>query len=234
MLELTPRLKTIGESIERCNVVADIGSDHAYLPIYLIKNNKANKVIASDINIGPAKISKERIKKYGLENYIEVRIGNGLKVIDKYEADIIVIAGMGGLLIKSIIEERMDVAISDDRLILQPMRDSRALISWLLKSSFVIIDGEVIKENEKYYEIIRTCFDEEADRDAEVINEVYYYKNTPVLHEYIDRKIEQYMNIINQLKASNVADSDARMRECIEELNNYREAKKWLILNAEQ
>jgi len=229
MLELTPRLRAIGESIERCNVIADIGSDHAYLPIYLIKNNKADKVIASDINIGPARISKERVKKYGLEDYIEVRIGNGLEVLNKGEADIIVIAGMGGLLIKSILEERIDVARDADRLILQPMRDSRTLINWLLKKSFVIIDGEIVKENEKYYEIIRTCYDENSDCSDEVINEVYYYKNTPVLHEYIDKKIEQYKNIINQLKASNVADSDERMCECIKELNNYREAKKWLI-----
>jgi len=229
MLELTPRLKAIGESIERCKVIADIGSDHAYLPIYLIKNSKADKVIASDINLGPARISEERIKKHGLEDYIEVRIGNGLEILNKNEADIIVIAGMGGLLIKSIIEESIDIAKSANKLILQPMRDSRALIRWLLKNSFVIIDGEIVKENEKYYEIIRSRFDEQSDCNAEVINEVYYYKNTPVLHEYIDKKIHQYSNIINQLKASNVSDGDARMQECINELNNYREAKKWLI-----
>lgn len=232
-MDLTPRLRAIGESIERCNVIADIGSDHAYLPIYLINNGKAEKIIATDINVGPAEISRKRIKKYGLEDHIEVRVGNGLKVLDKGEADIIIIAGMGGLLIQSILSESLDVAKSADEVILQPMRDSRALIKWLLENSFSILEGEIVKEKDKYYEIIWCRFDERSKKDINMINEVYYYKNTPILKEYIDKKIEQYTKIVKQLKASNITDEEARMQECIKELNDYREAKKWLSLNAE-
>lgn len=232
-MDLTPRLRAIGESIERCNVIADIGSDHAYLPIYLINNGKAEKIIATDINVGPAEISRKRIKKYGLEDHIEVRVGNGLKVLDKGEADIIIIAGMGGLLIQSILSESLDVAKSADEVILQPMRDSRALIKWLLENSFSILEGEIVKEKDKYYEIIWCRFDERSKKDINMINEVYYYKNTPILKEYIDKKIEQYTRIVKQLKASNITDEEARMQECIKELNDYREAKKWLSLNAE-
>lgn len=232
-MDLTPRLRAIGESIERCNVIADIGSDHAYLPIYLINNGKAEKIIATDINVGPAEISRKRIKKYGLEDHIEIRVGNGLKVLDKGEADIIIIAGMGGLLIQSILSESLDVAKSADEVILQPMRDSRALIKWLLENSFSILEGEIVKEKDKYYEIIWCRFDERSKKDINMINEVYYYKNTPILKEYIDKKIEQYTRIVKQLKASNITDEEARMQECIKELNDYREAKKWLSLNAE-
>lgn len=233
MLELTPRLKVIGESIERCNVIADIGSDHAYLPIYLINNGKADKIIATDINVGPAEISRKRIKTYGLEDHIEVRVGDGLKVLDKDEADIIIIAGMGGLLIQSIISQSMEVARSADKIILQPMRDSRTLIKWLLDNSFSIFEGEIVKEKDKYYEIIWCRYDDRAKNYVNVINEVYFYKNTPFLQEYIDKKIKQYSRIIEQLKSSNMTDDEARMKECIKELNDYREAKKWLSLNAE-
>jgi len=233
-LELTPRLKTIGDSIEKCDVIADVGSDHAYLPIYLINNGKADKVIATDINVGPAEISRKRIKRFRLEDRIEVRVGDGLKVLDNDEADVIIIAGMGGLLIQSILSESLEVAKSADKIILQPMRDSRLLIKWLLDNSFSILEGKIVKEKDKYYEVIWCCYDEKSRNDVNEINEVYYYNNTFLLHEYIDKKIVQYTRIIEQMKASNIVDGEARMKECIKELNDYKEAKKWLSLNVER
>jgi len=234
-LNLSPRLKTIAQSIKNCNIVADIGSDHAYLPIYLIKTGKANKAIATDINEGPAEISKKRIKKYGLDGLIQVRVGNGLSVINEDEADIIVIAGMGGILIKDILEAGITIAKNANQIILQPMRDSRILIKWLIDNSFEIIGGEVIKEDNKFYEIIWTRFKEEHTCQNNIVkNEVYYYKNTDTLHEYIDKKINEYKKIIDQIKATNEGNNQMRLEECIKELNGYREAKQWHSLNAEQ
>ena len=97
-MQLTPRLKAIADSILGCKNIADIGSDHAYLPIYLVKNKKTEKAIATDVNKGPANISRERIKHYGLGDIIDVRVGYGLKVLSPDEVNVIVISGMGGLL----------------------------------------------------------------------------------------------------------------------------------------
>ncbi|NLM44739.1 MAG: SAM-dependent methyltransferase [Clostridiales bacterium] len=234
-LDLTPRLKTIAQSIKRCNTVVDIGSDHAYLPIYLIRTGKAQTAIATDVNEGPAEIAMRRIKKFGLDELINVRIGNGLSVIDKDEADVIVIAGMGGILIKDILEAGIEIAKNARQIILQPMRDSRILIKWLIENSFEILRGEVVKEDNKFYEIIWTQFREGYTFQSSVANnEVYYYKNNNTLHEYIDKKINEYKKIISQIKATNEDDNQIRLKECIEELNGYREAKQWHSLNVEQ
>lgn len=233
-MDLTPRLQAIGNSIDKCDTVADIGSDHAYLPIYLINNGKAKKVIASDINKGPASISMRRIKEHGLEQYIEVRIGDGLKVLNENEVDIIVIAGMGGLLIQNMLNESRKVAMSAREIILQPMRDSRYLINWLLNNCFQILNGEVLKEKNKFYQIIWTRFNEGLcdDKVTPSANEIYYYKNTPVLHEYIENKIEEYLKIIKHLEAFDNPNNEKRIYECRKELEGYKEAKAWLSLNA--
>lgn len=234
-MDLTPRLEAIGKSIDKYDIVADIGSDHAYLPIYLINNGKAKKAIASDINKGPADISMKRIKKYGLEQYIEVRIGDGLKVLDENEADIIVVAGMGGLLIQNLLNDSIDIARSARKIILQPMRDSRFLIQWLIDNSFQILDGEVIKENNKFYEIIWACFNKGwyNNKNNEMINEAYYYKNTPILHEYIENKMTEYSKIISHLEGLDTHNNEKRIYECKKELEYYREVQKWLSLNVE-
>ncbi len=234
-MDLTPRLAAIGESIDECDVVADIGSDHAYLPIYLINNNKAKKAIATDINKGPAEISMKRVKKYGMEQYIEIRTGDGLSALKDKEADIIVIAGMGGILIQNILSEGIDIARSAAELILQPMRDSRLLIKWLIQNSFEIFDGEIVKENDKFYEIIWTrykqnCYDEKS---IDMINEIFYYKNSPAVFEYIDKKISEYSGIIKHLENYTPKNKE-RIGECNKELMHYKEAKTWLSLNVEQ
>lgn len=234
-MDLTPRLAVIGESIDKCDVIADIGSDHAYLPIYLINNSKARKVIATDINKGPVEISMKRVKKYGLEQYIEVRIGDGLSVLNDNEADIIVIAGMGGLLIQNMLNNRPDIARSAKELILQPMRDSRILIKWLIQNSFEIFDGEIIKENDKFYEIIWTRYKQNYydEKNKNMMNEIFYYKNSPVLLEYVDKKISEYSGIIKHLE-NFTPKNKKRIEECSKELIHYKEAKKWLSLNVEQ
>ena len=149
-LHLTPRLKTITDSISQCNIIADIGSDHAYLPIYLVKNKKIKKAIASDINVGPANISRERIKQYGLDDIIDVRVGYGLKVLEPKEANVIIISGMGGLLIINILNESQDIARNSQMLILQPMKDGYQLRKWLVENSFDIVDEEIVKEESKF------------------------------------------------------------------------------------
>ena len=235
-MDLTPRLDAIAKSIDECDTIADIGSDHAYLPIYLIKKGKAKKAIASDINKGPAEISKSRIKQNGLERYIEVRIGDGLKVLDKEEAEIIVVAGMGGLIMRDMLSESIDIARGAKEIILQPMRDSRALIKWLIENAFQVINGEIIKEGNKFYEIIWACYKENSycKKNAKIINEGMYYKNTPALHEYINSKIDEYTKVLEYLKAYNTPNILERIEECKKELEDYREVRAWLSLNAEQ
>lgn len=234
-MQLTPRLKAIADSIDICKSVADIGSDHAYLPIYLAINGKIEKAIATDVNTGPAYISRERIKRYGQEEVIDVRIGYGLKVLNHNEADIIIISGMGGLLIIDIIKESLDVARSSQIIILQPMKDSYLLRKWLVENYFDIADVEIVKEDNKFYEIIWAVPNGKS-KGLQVINYIddkLLNKKTPVLLEYIDSKIYEYETIIKKLEIHNTPNAVKRYKQCYDMLEYYKEVKTWVQQNAE-
>lgn len=147
---LTPRLKLIADLVEG-KTVADIGTDHAYIPIHLMKNGRCDRVIASDVNKGPSEIAKNHIKSEGLE--IEVRTGSGLSVLMPGEVQDIIIAGMGGKLICEILEANAEVA-KNSRLILQPMNGQYELRTFLLKEGYNISYEDLALEGFKVYNVI--------------------------------------------------------------------------------
>lgn len=147
---LTPRLKLIADFVKG-KTVADIGTDHAYIPIELMKNGRCERVIASDVNTGPAEIAENNIKEEGLN--IEVRTGSGLSVLLPGEAEDIIIAGMGGKLICEILAAHPEIAKSS-RLILQPMNGQYELRSFLLKEGYVISHEDLALEGFKVYNVI--------------------------------------------------------------------------------
>ena len=232
---LTPRLKIIADSIENCKCVADIGSDHAYLPIYLVKHKKVKKAIATDVNIGPANNSKKRIQLHGLDNFIVIRVGFGLNVLEKGEAEILVISGMGGLLIADILKQSLEIAKSAGQLILQPMRDSYLLRKWLVENGFKIIDVEIVKEGNKFYEMmwVKPYDNVNEPQAINYIDDKLLNKKSLVLKDYIDSKIKEYETIIERVKAQNTFNSIKRYKECIIVLDYYKEVKECLWQNAE-
>lgn len=234
-LRLTPRLKIIADSIENCKCIADIGSDHAYLPIYLVKHNKTEKAIATDINVGPANISKKRVQQHGLLSFIDIRIGYGLNVLKNNEAEVMIISGMGGLLIIDILKEGLEVAKSTVELILQPMRDSYLLRKWLIENGFKILDVEIVKEGSKFYEILwaRPCDDTDGTRTINYIDDKLLSKKSPILKDYIDSKIDKYETIIEKVKTQNTSNSLKRLKECSNILEYYKGVKDCLWRNAE-
>lgn len=150
---LTPRL-IAAASFVRCGAtVADVGTDHAYLPIYLVLTGIAKKAVASDINGGPYLRALANIRANSLENKITALHCAGLCGIEDYSPTDILICGMGGELIATIIDEAKWTKNKNIRLVLQPMTHSEILRSYLLENGFAIIDERLAKE-EKIYEII--------------------------------------------------------------------------------
>lgn len=233
-MKLSPRLKKIAESINHCHIVADIGSDHAHLPIFLVKNQRTERAIASDINQGPIEISQKRIETHKLESRIETRKGSGLSVLEQNEVDTIVIAGMGGILIKDILEADLEVAQKTKMLILQPMTESDKLRKWLYSHSFEVIDEELVEDDNnnkhKLYEIIWTVFGKASDNEDDfmLIGKKIIEKKHPLAARLIDSKINELVKISEELKKKNTKLCTDRLNECNLLLEYYREARKWV------
>lgn len=158
MFKISKRLCTVASYVRDGAVVADVGTDHAYLPIYLALENKITRAIASDINEGPISKARENIHKYGLDGVIETCVANGLDGIEKYEPTDIVICGMGGELIAQIIDRSLYIKKQGIRLVLQPMTSIRELREYL-QNGFSTFAENIVKEDDKLYQIISVEYD---------------------------------------------------------------------------
>lgn len=152
-MKLTPRLMAIANLMPSDCRMADVGSDHGYLVAYLVENKLVSKAIASDINQGPVDNALSTLRENGLADQIEVRLGGGLEPYKAGEIDIAVIAGMGGMLIRDIISDALELARSLNCLVLQPMTQQPELRRWLCENGFEIYNETNVREGQKYYEI---------------------------------------------------------------------------------
>lgn len=148
------RLKLIASMMKKGDTVADIGTDHAYLPIYLTKEKISPKVIATELRQGPYEKALGNIQEAGLSEFIELRLGFGLRPIIPGEVDGAVIAGMGGYTISKILKDSPIIARTLKYLILQPMNNQPYIRKEIFDLGYKIVDEDVVKEENKYYEII--------------------------------------------------------------------------------
>ena len=152
--EMTPRLLTVASLVRKGAVVADVGTDHAYLPIYLISNGVASSAVASDINEGPLLRAENNVRRFHLANRIALRLTPGLQGIEELAPTDILICGMGGELIASILEAAPFVKDPAIRLILQPMTSVRELRLWLAANGFAVSEERFAAEKEKLYVVL--------------------------------------------------------------------------------
>lgn len=157
-LELSKRLSTVAKYIKKGSYFADIGSDHAYLPCYVCLKDEEAKAIAGELNQGPFQSAQNQVHESGLQDRIEVRKGNGLEVLNPEEVDTIVIAGMGGSLIRTILEEGKGRLQGVSRIIAQPNIDERAVREWFLNNGFTLTSEVLVKEGTPFYEILVADF----------------------------------------------------------------------------
>lgn len=153
--QLSERLQAVSRHVPQGAKLADIGSDHAYLPVYLIEHGMIERAIAGEINDGPLLSALENIKANGFANQIQAKKGSGLAVL-KNEADIdtVTIAGMGGPLIAAILDEGKEHLSTIKRLILQPNVAADRIRQWLYREGWDLVREEILEEDGHIYEVL--------------------------------------------------------------------------------
>lgn len=153
-MKLSKRLQLLHDLMDPGRNLADIGSDHALLPVACVQSGQAAMAIAGELNEGPYDAAKRQVASSGLQSKIEVRRGDGLQVIEAGEVDTITIAGMGGALIANILDRGKAKLEGVTRLILQPNVGEDILRKWLYDNDFVIEAERILEEDGKIYEVI--------------------------------------------------------------------------------
>ncbi|WP_117169201.1 tRNA (adenine(22)-N(1))-methyltransferase [Paraliobacillus sediminis] len=151
---LSNRLHMVARYLPAKAYFADIGSDHAYLPCYVCSIDPTAFAIAGEINEGPFQSAKNQVKALNLTSQIEVVKGNGLEVIGNYPVRQIVIAGMGGGLIRSILDSGKDKLSKIERIIAQPNVDAHLVREWFSTHHFQLVSEQIVKEDGHIYEIL--------------------------------------------------------------------------------
>ena len=230
-MQLSLRLSAIADMVTTGNRLVDVGCDHGYLPVYLIQQKKIPSAIAMDVRKGPLSRAKEHIRQYGLEEYIQTRLSDGLGNLKAGEGDTLVIAGMGGPLMERILTDGQSVRDSFSEMILQPQSDIPHFRRFIQSQGFQIVEEKMVEEEGKFYpmmRVVRTC--PEGDGNENLVSEAAPYtleeafgkfllkEHNPVLYRYLLREERIRADILKQLQAAPQAEAvTARIREVKEE-----------------
>ena len=159
MKQLDPRLQLVAQMVDRGRLLVDVGTDHAYLPVYLVEQQIVPRGIASDLRKGPLAHAQSAVTQAGLQEQIALRLSDGLDAIAPHEAECIVMAGMGGILITQLIEKAPWLQDATKTLVLQPMTDAPLLRSYLAEQGFAIVSERATQDKKHVYTVIKAVYD---------------------------------------------------------------------------
>ncbi len=241
MIKLSKRMKAVAAMVTSGGVLADVGTDHGYIPIALIQRQKIKSAIAMDINKGPLARAQDNIASARLGDYIQTRLSDGVAALGEGEADSILIAGMGGELVIHILSEGEKVCKAASELILQPQSDIRKVREYLRLHHYKIVDEDMICEDGKYYPMMRVInveldnawmkMDEQTRVACDIYGPLLLRNGNPVLRRFLVRQHRQLTQILQTLQAQTRSEKiETRIAEVSEELQ-YNESA-YTILGA--
>lgn len=226
-MKLSHRLMTIASFVRRGSKIADIGTDHGYIPIYLVKEGISPSALAMDVRKGPLERAENHVLGYGLGDKIKVRLSDGLMKLKPGEADTIVIAGMGGELIVRILEAGRHVWESTERLILSPQSEIGSVRHYLEENGFTILRETMVKEEGKYYTVIeaghgamhygRECFYE--------YGKCLIQENNEVFREFLEKERHSADELIAALSGKQSDSAARRLGELLTRRDMIKEAQ---------
>ncbi|NTW71879.1 MAG: SAM-dependent methyltransferase [Eubacteriaceae bacterium] len=231
-MKLTNRLLTVAKHVDNDAVVADIGTDHGYIPVYLVEKGISEKIFATDINEGPLKSAEKQIESHKMSEKISTRKCDGLSCLGGERIDNIIIAGMGGILIKEILEKDKIIALNAKKLILQPMVAQEEVRKYLLENGFLIINEDLAKEKDRLYQIIVASPGEKNQGETK---QIYFHigkhlieNNHPLLPEFIGKMERKFKKIIHECENKHTNTTETRIKECKKMLEEIQEVKECL------
>ncbi len=247
-IQLSERLQTIASHVATGETVADIGTDHGYIPISLLSKGITSRVILTDIHEGPLLKARGNFRKWLPEVEPDLRQGPGLSVLQPGEADVLIIAGMGGILISRILDEHPDIVHSASRLVLQPRNHAFTLREYLRKMNrFLVSEEQIVLEVRHYCEIItltrRDLASDEEIRMAKQTVELEtkmgldqrIYNEVPVMHvltgnyrDYLDHKCRTEQQVIRRILEHGRTDyAESRRQRAESRMNAFRTIRDW-------
>ena len=218
------RLEGVVSLIDKCNTLCDVGTDHGYVVEMALNGGLCNKAIATDVNKGPLNSAINYLNSVDLGHKVDFRLGNGLKVVGENEADCAIIAGMGGELISTILEESKNVCRRFKFLVLQPMTCIEELRKYLYNNDFTIVEELLIKETHHYYFILKVV-NGKCNCQDEIFYEFskYLYDSRDKLFlEYMKKQIKINEDIVCNLKKSSKCDIDDKIDKVQGKINKIK------------
>lgn len=229
-VKLSRRLMAVAEEIIPQSILADIGSDHAYLPCYCVLHNRISSAIAGEVVEGPYQSAKSTVEQLHMEEKISVRKGNGLEVLAPGEADVITICGMGGALIRDILERGKDKLVGVKRLVLQPNIGAHNIRGWLIENGWELKKERILKEDGKIYEVL--CAEkghemkpyEERKEEGILMGPFLLREKSDVFIEKWQHELKNVKAIHEQMsKAAETEETKKKREELIEKIRMIEE-----------
>ena len=217
-MELSKRLQAVANLVSDGMRVADVGTDHGYIPIYLMKTGKSPSVIAMDINRGPLLRAQEHIALYNFQ--IETRLSDGVNQLNVGEVDCVVIAGMGGALTIKIMEEGQAVFRNLKEFVLQPQSEIFKVRQYLCENQYKVVQEDMILEDGKYYPMMKvindcaTAYDKIECRFGKLLLEQAH----PILRQFLQKEWKKRQLILENLEKESGTHILARKEEIQDEL----------------
>ncbi len=220
-IELSKRLQRVADSVTEGSRLADVGTDHGYIPIYLVERGICPAAVAGDVNRGPLERAAAHVQAAGLEDRISLRLGSGLKAVDVSEVDSVVMAGMGGELICQILRESPEFMEAGRELILQPQSEIYKVRRLLHEYSYHIEGEWNLLEDGKYYVIIKARPGRESYAHAGdyEYGKILIDKKDPLLGDYLRKQLMKKKTILERLSETDHRD---RMMELGEEIREIQ------------
>ena len=215
-MKLTDRLLKIASLVDNGKRIADIGTDHGYIPVYLLNQNKIQYAILGDVNKGPLENARKEVTRNKLQDKVDLRLGSGIEVLKENEVDEIIIAGMGGMLINNLLKANEKVAHTTEKLILQPMQAPEELRMFLYQNGYKILDEHLVREEHRLYEIIVCKYE---GLEPQEIDPIYY----EIGLKLIENKIRINQNVLKKLEGKEgqgIEDKRAALNKKIDALND--------------